>query len=68
MTEQPNDLRRPTPNETELSVLEVRVGLRDGIIPPGPRARARAFADAYKGEGWAPPGRLLELRREGAFA
>lgn len=62
------DLRRPDPDETELSILEVRMGLRDGVIPPGPRARARAFADVYVGEGWAPPGRLIDLRRAGAFA
>ncbi|MCZ4315154.1 hypothetical protein O4H66_17240 [Comamonadaceae bacterium G21597-S1] len=42
-----DDLRSPNPDETELSTLEVRQGLRDGSIPPGPRARARAFADAW---------------------
>ena len=46
----PQDLRTPTPDETELSTLEVRQGLREGSIPPGPRARARAFADVYVAE------------------
>lgn len=44
MTE-PQDLRRPDPDETPLSADEVKVGVYRGLIPPGPRACARAFAD-----------------------
>lgn len=47
MTEQPNDLRRPDPEETELSPEEVELGVWHGIIPPGPRAQARAFAEVF---------------------
>ena len=41
------DLRRPDPDETELSEDEVRIGVFAGIIPAGPRAQARAFADVF---------------------
>lgn len=40
-----NDLRRPDRDETPLSQAEVMQGLREGSIPPGPTARARAFRD-----------------------
>ena len=43
----PNDLRRPDPDETELSEDEVRIGVCAGIIPPGPRAQARAFGSVF---------------------
>lgn len=46
MTE-PQDLRRPDPDETPLSQAEVLQGVRDGVIPPGPHACARAFADVF---------------------
>ena len=39
-----NDLRQPTHDETPLSQAEVLQGVREGVIPEGPRARARAFA------------------------
>lgn len=39
------DLRMPSPDETQLSPDEVLVGLREGVIPPGPVACARAFAE-----------------------
>ena len=39
-----NDLRPPTPDETPLSQAEVLQGVREGVIPEGPRARARAFS------------------------
>ena len=35
-----NDLRPPTPDETPLSQAEVLQGVREGVIPEGPRARA----------------------------
>ena len=40
-----NDLRRPDRDETPLSDAEVLLGVREGSIPAGPHARARAFAD-----------------------
>ena len=43
-----NDLRPPTPDETPLSQAEVLQGVREGVIPEGPRARARAFSACRK--------------------
>lgn len=44
---EPHDLRRPDPDETELSQDEVRHGTFRGLIPLGPRAHARAFGDVF---------------------
>lgn len=40
-----SDLRLPDRDETPLSESEVLQGVREGIVPPGPLACARAFAD-----------------------
>jgi hypothetical protein len=52
-----NDLRRPDRDETPLSDAEVLIGVREGTIPTGPHARARAFCDVL----------VLERRRVEVF-
>lgn len=45
MSTEAKDLRLPMRDETMLSREEVLVGLREGLIAPGPVAQAGAFAE-----------------------
>lgn len=44
------DLRKAETDETPLSREEVAQGLREGVIPPGPVACARVFAEVWVAE------------------